>query len=214
MTTAERAHRGPARPTARRRAPGGLDPHSPTFQLFSDVLYAGVLIFGLSLLVVTWFAALSAGVEALRTARLADRHVSARAVWDAFANRVVRHPISHLVVPNLLAAVLVIDVVLMPYVAPGEVWTLVLPIVLAAGLGAVALRVAGAWRRDTAPRVLLSRAWRRMSEDAAGSALLVLAVASAGAILTVAPMLAFVMPGLLALAAVAMDRDPQEEENP
>ena len=50
--------------------------------------------------------------------------------------------------------------------------------------------------------------------DAAGSALLVLAVASAGAILTVAPMLAFVMPGLLALAAVAMDRDPQEEENP
>ena len=213
MTTAERTDRGTARRPARRRAPGGLDPHSPTFQLFSDVLYVGVLIFGLSLLVVTWFAALSAGVEALRTARLADRHVSARAVWDAFANRVVRHPISHLVVPNLLAAVLVIDVVLMPYVAPGEVWTLVLPIVLAAGLGAVALRVAGAWRRDTAPRVLLSRAWRRMSEDAAGSALLVLAVASAGAILTVAPMLAFVMPGLLALAAVAMDRDPQEEQS-
>ncbi|WP_164861821.1 DUF620 domain-containing protein, partial [Microbacterium sp. CPCC 204701] len=65
---AERADRGPTRPAARRRAPGGLDPHSPTFQLFSDVLYVGVLIFGLSLLVITWFAALSAGVEALRTA--------------------------------------------------------------------------------------------------------------------------------------------------
>lgn len=213
MTTAERTHRGPARPAARRRAPGGLDPHSPTFQLFSDVLYLGVLIFGLSLLVVTWFAALSAGVEALRTARQTDRHVTARAVWGAFANRVVRHPLTHVVAPTLVTALLVIDVVLMPYVAPGEMWALVLPIVLAAGLGAVALRVAGTWRRDTAPRVLLARAWRRMSEDAAGSALLVLAVASAGAILTVAPMLAFVTPGLLALAAVAMDRDPQEDEN-
>jgi hypothetical protein len=210
MSTVERAHRGPAHPATRRRAPGGLDPHSPTFQLFSDVLYAGVLMFGLSLLVVTWFAALSAGVEALRTARRTDRHVSARGVWDAFANRVVRHPISHIVAPTLVTALLAVDVVLLPYVAPGEAWTLVLPIVLAAGLGAVALRVAGTWRRGTAPRILLARAWRGMSEDAAGSGLLVLAVASAGAILTIAPMLGFVMPGLLALAAVAMDRDPQE----
>lgn len=211
MTTADRTRPVPARTAVRRRAPGGLDPHSPTFQLFSDVLYAGVLIFGLSLLVVTWFAALSAGVEVLREARRADRHVTARAVWGAFANRVVRHPLSHLVAPTLVSAVLVVDVVLLPYVVPGEAWALALPIVLAAGLGGVALRVAGTWRRGTAPRVLLGRAWRRMSQDAAGSGLLVLAVAAAGAILTIAPMLAFVMPGLLAMAAVAVDRDPQEE---
>ena len=77
----------------------------------------------------------------------------------------------------------------------------------------MALRVAGTWRRDTAPRILLARAWRRMSEDAAGSALLMLAVVSAGAILAVAPMLVFVMPGLLALAAAALDREPRKDEN-
>lgn len=196
----------------RRRAPGGLDPHSPTFQVFSDVLYVGVMIFALSLVVVTWYAALSAGVEALRDARKTDRHVTVRAVWSAFGDRVLRHPISHVMAPTVVTAVLVVDVVLLPYVAPGEVWAVVLPVVLAAGLGAVALRVAGSWRRDTATGVLLARAWRRMSGDAAGSGLLVLAVATAGAILTFVPMLAVVMPGLLALAAVAMDRDP--EENP
>jgi hypothetical protein len=198
------------RPAPRRRAPGGLDPHSPTFQLFSDVLYAGVLIFGLSLFIVTWFAALSAGVEALRTARESDRHVTVRGVWSAFVDRVVRHPLSHVVAPALVTALLVVDVVLLPYVAPGELWAVALPIVLAAGLGAVALRVAGTWRRDTPARVLLARAWRRMSEDAAGSALLVLAVATAGAIVAFVPMLGVVLPGLLALAAVAMDRSPED----
>jgi hypothetical protein len=159
---------------------------------------------------VTWFAALSAGVEELRAARAEDRHVRARAVWSAFVDRVMRHPISHVVVPTAVTALLVVDVVLLPYAAPGEIWATVLPVVLAAGLGAIALRVAGAWRRGADPRRILAVAWRRMSQDAAGSALLVLAVIAAGAIVAVAPMLAIVMPGPLALAAVAMDRDPQE----
>lgn len=200
----------PQRRVARRRAPGGLDPHSPTFAAFADMLYAGVLIFGLSVLLVTWFAALSAGVEELRAARAEDRHVRARAVWSAFANRVVRHPLSHVVAPTAVTALLVVDVVVMPYVAPGELWATVLPIVLAAGLGAIALRIAGAWRRDVAPRRTFAVAWRRMSQDASGSALLVLAVAAAGAVVAIAPMLAVVMPGPLALAAVAMDREPVE----
>lgn len=196
--------------TQRRRAPGGLDPHSPTFQLFSDTLYVGVLVFGLSLLVVTWFAALSAGVEALRDARAGDRHVSARRVWSAFVDRVIRHPLSHIVLPTVVTAVLVFDVVALPYVAPGEAWALALPIVLAAGLGAVALRVAGAWRRGLPARVTFARAWRRMSQDAAGSALLVIAVAAAGAIVSIAPLLLVVMLGPLALAALALDREPEE----
>lgn len=194
----------------RRRAPGGLDPHSPTFQLFSDMLSVGVLIFALALPVVTWFAALSAGVEALRIARVEDRHVRVRDVWSAFADRVMRHPISHLLVPAAVTALLVVDVVLLPYAAPGDLWAAALPIVLGAGLGAIALRIAGTWRRDEAPRVLLARAWRRMSADAAGSALLVLAVACAGAIVVIAPLLALVLPGGLALAALALDREPEE----
>lgn len=195
---------------ARRRGPSPLDPHSSTFHAFADMLYAGVLIFALAIPVVTWFAALSAGVEAIRDARAADHHVSARAVWSAFADRVVRHPLSHLVAPAAVTALLVVDVVLLPYVAPGELWSMVLPVVLSAGLGAIALRIAGAWRRDEAPRVLLARAWRRMSTDAPGSALLVLAVACAGAIVVIAPLLALVLPGGLALAALAMDREPEE----
>lgn len=192
---------------ARRRGPSPLDPHSSTFHAFADMLYAGVLIFALALPVVTWFAALSAGVEALRDARAADQHVRARAVWSAFVDRVVRHPVSHVLVPSAVTALLVVDVVLLPYVAPGELWSTVLPIVLAAGLGAIALRIAGTWRRGEAPRVLLARSWRRMSTDATGSALLVLAVVCAGAIVVIAPLLALVLPGGLALAALAMDRD-------
>lgn len=201
----------PARRGARRRGPSVLDPHSSTFAAFSDMLYVGVLVFGLSVLAVTWFAALSAGVEELRTARAEDRHVRARGVWSAFVDRVVRHPLSHLVVPTAVTALIVVDVVLLPYVAPDDLWATMLPIVLAAGLGAIALRIAGTWRRGVAPRRILLIAWRRMSEDAPGSALLVLAVVAAGAIVTVAPMLAIVMPGPLVLAAVAMDRNhPQE----
>ena len=193
------------RPVRRRQS--ALDPHSPTFHAFADVLYVGVLVFGLSLLVVTWFAALSAGVEALRTAREGDRHVTAGAVWSAFVDRVVRHPLSHVLAPAFVTALLVVDVVLLPYVAPGDLAASVLPVVLAAGLGAIALRVAGAWRRDAGARASFSLAWRRMSTDASGSALLVLAVITAGSIAAIAPMLAIVLPGPLALAASAMDRD-------
>lgn len=189
----------------RRRS--GLDPHSTTFHSFADMLYTGVLVFALALPLLTWFAALSAGVEELRTARAEDRHVRARAVWSAFADRLVRHPLSHVVVPTLVTALLVVDVVVLPYVAPGELWATVLPVVLAAGLGAIALRVAGAWRRGIPTRTTLAIAWRRMSTDAAGSALLVLAVATAGAIVAIVPLLAIVLPGGLALAAIAMDRE-------
>jgi hypothetical protein len=200
----------PRRRTGGRRIPSGLDPHSATFGAFADVLYSGVLMFGLSLLIVTWYAALSAGVEALREARAADRHVRAGDVWSAFVDRVVRHPLSHVVVPTLITALVILDVVLIPYVAPGELLAAVLPAVLAAGLGAIGLRVAGAWRREISPRRVLAIAWRRMSQDARGSALLVLAVVTAGAVVAMAPMLAVVMLGPLALAAVAMDRDPEE----
>lgn len=195
---------------ARRRAPGALDPHSPTFQAFSDTIYVGVLLFALSIPLITWFAALTAGVEALREARLADRHVRARDVWSAFVQRLRRNPISQVVVPTAVTAVLVVDVVLLPYAVPGELWALLLPVLLAAGLGAIALRIAGAWRRDVPARRTFALAWRRMSTDAAGSALLVLAVVCAGAIVSVAPLLLVVMLGPLALAALAMDRHPPE----
>ena len=194
---------GPTRPRRRR---SGLDPHSPTFALFSDVLYAGVAIVLLSLPVVTWFAAFSAGVQALREAREADGHVTIAAVWRAFAQRIRRTWVVHLVLPTVVTMLLLVDVVFLPYTGLDPFAVLVLPIVLAAALGAIALRIAGAWRTDVPARQSLALAWSRMSQDAAGSLLLALAVAAAGAIVFVLPLLAVVMPGPLALAAVAMDR--------
>lgn len=204
------AGRRSAKPAVRTSA---LNPHSTGFAAFSDALYTGVLVFALALPVVTWFAALSAGIEELRESRIDDRHVRAGRVWAAFAHRVRRHPISHVLVPLVLTALVIVDVVLLPYVAPGELWAIVLPVALAAGLGAVALRIAGAWRRDRTTRSNVMIAWRRMSDDAGGSALLVLAVMTAGTLVTVAPMLAFVMFGPVALAAVAMDRRAEQAED-
>jgi len=72
---------------SRRRRRSGLDPHSDTFRAFADVLYTGVLIFLLALPLVTWFAALGAGTQALREARSDDGHVTIGAVWRPFVHR-------------------------------------------------------------------------------------------------------------------------------
>ncbi|AZS38251.1 hypothetical protein CVS47_02904 [Microbacterium lemovicicum] len=190
----------------RRRRGSGLDPHSDTFRAFADVLYVGILVFALSLPLVTWFAALSAGVQALREARAGDGHVTVGAVWRAFARRIRRHWFVHVIAPTVLAAFILLDALVLPFLGVGEMVSAVVPIVLAAVAGAVGLRVAGAWRDDLPARRNVATAWRRMSQDAAGSVLLILAVTAAGAVVSVIPMLVFVMAGPLALAAVAMDR--------
>lgn len=202
----------PARPGARRRAPSALDPHSATFSSFSDALYAGVLIFGFSLLIVTWFAAFSAGTQVLREARERDGHITFGGFWRAFVDRVTKHWVIHIVVPAIVTALLAFDVLVMPYVVDDAMISMVVPVALGAVAGAIALRIAGAWRVGTPARVTLSTAWARMSMDAAGSLLLALAVITAGSIVAVMPVLAVAIPGPLALAAVAMDRTPKEPE--
>lgn len=191
----------------RRRAPSILDPHSSVFGLFSDVLYVGVLVFAASLPLVTWFAAFSAGVQVLRVARDGDGRVRAREFARVFGQRLRRSPVLHVLVPSAVTALLAINVVVLPWTGMDPLYALVAPIVLAAALGAIALRIAGAWRSGLPARRVLATAWRRMSEDAAGSLLLAGAVTAAGAVVGIIPLLALVMPGPLALAAVAMDRE-------
>lgn len=190
-----------------------LDPHSDSFHLFADVLYTGVLVFALSLPIVTGFAALSAGVQALREAREAGKHVTVGTVWRPFVDRVARHWMVHLVLPTVMTALLAMNLVLLPYLGLDATATLVVPIVLASAAGAVALRIAGAWRPGVAARASLQTAWTRMSDDAAGSLLLAGAVAAAGAIAVSMPLLALVLPGPLALAAVAMDRSGEADDD-
>lgn len=197
--------------TSSRRRRSVLDPHSVTFHAFADTLYTGVLIFALALPVVTWFAALSAGVQALREAREQDSHVTVGSVWRPFVSRIRRHWFVHLVLPAAIVAVLVLDVLILPFLGADATTAMVIPIVLASAVGAIALRVAGTWRDGVPVRTTLAVAWRRMSEDGAGSALLALAVAAAGAIVSFVPLLAIVMAGPLALAGVAVDHRLTEE---
>jgi len=197
---------------SRRRRRSGLDPHSDTFRAFADVLYTGVLIFLLALPLVTWFAALGAGTQALREARSDDGHVTIGAVWRPFVHRLRRHALTHLVLPTAVLVVLVLDVLILPFLGADEFLAAAIPVVLASAIGAIALRVAGVWREGVPARTSLATAWRRMSEDAGGSVLLALAVAVAGAVVWIIPLLAIVMAGPLALAAVAMDRPSQGEE--
>jgi hypothetical protein len=196
--------------TATRPAPvrrrSALDPHSDSFSAFADVLYTGVLVFALSLPVVTGFAALGAGVQALREARGSDGHVTAGSVWRAFVRR-LRHPVAQLLLPTAVTAVLALDVLVLPFLGADPLLAAGIPIVLASAAGAIALRVAGAWRDDVPAGRTLRRAWRRMSDDGAGTVVLLLTVASAGAVVAVVPLLIVVMAGPLALAALAMDRD-------
>ncbi|ROQ64153.1 hypothetical protein EDF36_1108 [Rathayibacter sp. PhB152] len=192
-----------ARAPRRRSA---LDPHSGTFAAFADVLYAGVLVFALSLPVVTGFAAFGAGVAALREARENDGHVTIGSVWRAFVRR-LRRPVTQLLLPAVVTALLALDLLVLPFLGADPTLAAAVPIVLASVAGAVALRVAGAWRDDASATRILGIAWRRMSDDAAGTVVLVLAVASAGAVIAVVPLLIVVMAGPLALAALAMDRD-------
>lgn len=190
---------------ARRRS--GLDPHSDTFHAFADVLYTGVLVFVLSLPVVTAFAALGAGVGALREARATDGHVTVPAVWRGFRVRALRHPIAQLVLPTLVLALLVLDLVALPFLGADPTMSALVPIVLGSATGAVALRAAGAWREGQSAVRTLRLAWGRMSDDGSGTVVLLLTVAAAGGVVATVPLLIVVMAGPLALAALAMDRD-------
>jgi hypothetical protein len=190
----------------RRRRASILDPHSAAFSTFADVLYTGVLVCALSIPLVTAFAALSAGAQALREARDADRHVTIGAVWRPFADRVAHHWFATIVLPVVVTVLLAGDLVVMPYLVPDALLAAAIPAVVASAAGALALRIAGTWRPGVAARATLAASWRRMSDDAGGSLLLALTVAAAGAVVVIMPFLVLLMPGMLALAAVAIDR--------
>lgn len=190
-----------------RRRPSILDPHSSAFGLFSDVLYTGVLVFVGALPVVTGFAALSAGVETLRDARAGEGRVRARVFVRVLASRLRRSPVLHVVVPVAVTALLAVNAVVLPWTGLDPTWAAAVSVTLGAVLGAAALRVAGAWRPAVPARRTLHTVSGRMAGDATGTLLLAAAVAAAGAIVWTTPLLALVMPGVLALAAVALDRD-------
>jgi len=191
----------------KRRAPALLDPYGTSFRLLSDTLLAGVVVLALSLAVVTWLVALTGAVAALREARRTDAHVRVRGILTHATRAARRHPLLMLAAPTALVVFLVGDLLILPHVIGDARGSLVIVGALAAGIGALALRVAGAWRAECAASDIARVAWRRMSADPVGSVMLFGAGACAMLVVSFAPPLVFVMGGPLALAALAFDRE-------
>lgn len=192
---------------SRKRLPALANPYSASFRLLSDTLLSGVIVLLLSIPIVTWFAALTGAVGALRDARRADAPVRVRSIVRHAARSIRRHALLTVLAPSAFVGFLLVDLLVLPHVIGDERLALVAVGALAAGIGALALRIAGAWRDERTAREIVRIAWGRMSADPVGSLMLFAAGSCAGLIVSFAPPLILVMGGPLALAALAFDRD-------
>ncbi|MFC8192525.1 hypothetical protein ACFUMH_12795 [Cellulomonas sp. NPDC057328] len=196
-----------------RRDPRAPDPTAPErraafgggrFGLLSEVLVVGLGVSVLSLPVVTVLPALAAGAAHVR------RHLTGETdrvvdLWHEFVAALRG------VWPYALAslALLVLlwfnTAVAGTGLLPGGTGVLVLSLAVAAMLAVVLLRAAGGWRRGASWRQVMRDAGARAGDDLAGSGLLVVAMGLCGVIVWMLAPLAVLVPGLLALAVVAVE---------
>jgi hypothetical protein len=175
------------------------------FGLFSEALVVGLGVSLLSLPVVTALPALAAGVAHLR------RHLDGRSdtladLWTEF-RAACRGVWVVSVASVLLLVVLLFNVqVAGSGVLPGGTGVRVLSAVVAVTLLVVLLRAAAGWVPGAAWKDVLRDAGRRTGDDLAGSFLLVVALALCAVIVWMLAPLAILVPGLLSLAVVAVER--------
>lgn len=185
------------------------------FGLFGEMLVTGVLVAAFSLPVVTFLPALAAGTSHLRR-HLSGEVESVRAFAADFGAAVrIMWPLAlgSAVVLGLLTANIVL---LSGGDVPGGGPLATVMAVLAVAVAVVCLRSCVLWTPAASSSAdLLRAALRRAGSDLRGSALLVVAI---GACLVLAWMLVpllVVVPGLLALALVAVeDRQSAGPESP
>lgn len=188
-----------------RRLPHG----SSGFAFLSEVLLTGLVLFVLSLPLVTLVPALAAGSAHLR------RHLEARPdslgeLW-ADLRRALRSG-GWLVSLGLLALLLVLDLnaaIAAGGALPGGTVVQVVSAVVAACAVVVVLRAAGSWSRERRWVANLRAAAVTSTADLAGSALLLSAVLLCGVMVWMLTPLLFVVPGLLCLAVVGVDYRPR-----
>ncbi|GAA3758059.1 hypothetical protein HDA32_001873 [Spinactinospora alkalitolerans] len=190
---------GPARPGAHRSAPG------ERFALFGECLLAGVLAVLAALPVVTLLPALAAGCAHLRAHIEGEGSTGIADFLARFRSALPGAPGPSLAIAGA-AAVLAADVLIVRAGLPGGRPVLLACVVLAAAVAVVALRAAAAWRPGARWPDLLRLAARCSRTDAAGSALLVAALAAAAVAAWALAPLALPMAGCLVLAAVVVDR--------
>lgn len=172
--------------------------------LFGESLTVGLAVSVLSLPVVTALPALAAGVAHVR------RHVDGRPdtlrdLWDDF--RLACRGVWLVSVGSVaLLVLLAFNVSLAGTGAlPGGTGVRVVSLVVAVLLVVALLRAAAGWTPGAVWRLVLRDAGRRTGDDLTGTFLLVLALALCGVILWMLPPLVVIVPGLLALATVAVE---------
>lgn len=174
------------------------------FGLFSEVLVVGLGVSVLSLPVVTVLPALAAGAAHVR------RHVDGDTdrvvdLWHDFVaalRGVWPYALASL---SLLLLLWFNTAVADTGMLPGGTGVVVLSLAVAAMLAIVLLRAAGGWHRGASWRDVIREAGRRAGDDLTGSGLLLVAMALCGVIVWMLAPLSVLVPGLLALAVVAVE---------
>jgi hypothetical protein len=185
-------------------APGAVAAPVGRFALFADCLLAGCLVVVAALPVVTAYPALVAGCAVLRD-RVADDTGVGPVAYLRRLRQVAASGIAGFLVPPAVVAVLVLDAVAVAAGVPGAA-ALRWPLVAGAAAAAVlALRAAGAWRPGCRWPPVARRAAAEVVRDPGGAALLLLAAGTAAVVAVAVPVTALLLPGPVALAAVAVD---------
>lgn len=170
----------------------------------AEVLFVGVLVCVASLPVVTSLAAAGAGSILLRELVEDDRTPTVRRFLRLVAHS-LRQPAA-LLAPLAMAAVGGLDTLALLAGLPGST---VLGPVLAAALTTVLLtgiRAAALWQPGDRWRTVMAEASRVAVADWSGSLLLVGALVVVGVVAVHAPAFVMILPGLLVMAAVAVER--------
>jgi hypothetical protein len=171
------------------------------FVLFSDCLLLGVLTFLAALPLVTAFAAVTAACRLLADRVDRDAEVTVTAYGRAFVAVLRSHP-GVTLVPALVVFLVAVDALALAAGAPGRP-------ALAVALGVLAvvgLRAAAGWAPGNAWSVVLRSAGADTVRQPGGSALLLAAVAVAIVLAWTVPLMIVLVPGVLALAPIAVGR--------
>lgn len=201
------APRAPTPPELRSAFGGGR------FGLFSEVLLVGLGVSVLALPVVTTLPALAAGAAHVR------RHLNGETdrvvdLWHDFVATLRG------VWPYALGSVLLLVLLWFNLALastgdlPGGTGVRVVSTLVAVMLVVVLLRASGGWSRGAVWRDVMRDAGRRTGDDLVGSGLLLVAVGLCGVIVWMLAPLAVLVPGLLALAVVAVEHRARARQVP
>jgi hypothetical protein len=177
---------------------------SSRFALFADCLLVSLLTVVAAIPLITAYAAITAGCAVLRERITVERGVGIRG-YGVTLRQVFHSGPAGLVVPPLVGAVLALDAAAIAAGVPGRGPLLGLLILATAGATVLGLRIAGRWRPGQRWPALARAAATDLIADPAGSLLLLLAAGAAVAIAATIPLTLLLLPGPLALAALATE---------